>query len=258
MRSSCSNTNAPRKIFRRASSRRAVEALRARWAEVQNAALERAGLDVRVDHRSLEAQGIDREAMRHRGPAVSGIEARGKESEVSGRRAAERAERAQAREPERRAVEAKVRVVTRQEMAAEKVAMGERRALAAEVTGADRAMVLPLIEADRREQLGRAQAAAERRVERRQGIGIGGELKETLLTQARALRERIGQQLAKKGARIKITDCGGRLCIVASKNQTGTFSEWHGLWNDLPCVPHRSEAVAPGQIYGHEINLPDH
>ncbi len=39
-------------------------------------------------------------------------------------------------------------------------------------------------------------------------------------------------QLAKKGGRIKITDCGGRLCIVASKNQTGTFSEWHGLWND--------------------------
>ena len=38
--------------------------------------------------------------------------------------------------------------------------------------------------------------------------------------------------LAKKGGRIKITDCGGRLCIVASKNQTGTFSEWHGLWND--------------------------
>jgi ABC-type transporter Mla subunit MlaD len=40
-------------------------------------------------------------------------------------------------------------------------------------------------------------------------------------------------ELAKKGGRIKITDCGGRLCIVASKNQTGTFSEWHGLWNDV-------------------------
>ena len=39
-------------------------------------------------------------------------------------------------------------------------------------------------------------------------------------------------ELAKKGGRIKITDCGGRLCIIASKNQTGTFSDWHGLWND--------------------------
>ena len=38
--------------------------------------------------------------------------------------------------------------------------------------------------------------------------------------------------IAKKGGRIKITDCGGRLCIVASKNQTGSFSDWHGLWND--------------------------
>ena len=39
-------------------------------------------------------------------------------------------------------------------------------------------------------------------------------------------------ELAKKGGRIKITDCGGRLCVVASKNQTGSFSDWHGLWND--------------------------
>jgi hypothetical protein len=170
-----------------------VQALRARWAEVQNAALERAGVEARVDHRSLEAQGIDREAMQHRGPAVSGVEARGEVSDVSVRREAERAERAQARE----AVIAEVRVVTRQEMAADRVAVRERRDLAQEVTGEALAVMLPLVEADRREQLGRAQAAAERRVERRQGLGIGGELKETLLTQARALRERIGQQLGR-------------------------------------------------------------
>ena len=64
-----------------------------------------------------------------------------------------------------------IRQVTRQEVAAERVAARERRELAREVTGADRVMVLPLVEADRREQLGRAQAAAERRVERRQGLG---------------------------------------------------------------------------------------
>lgn len=34
-------------------------------------------------------------------------------------------------------------------------------------------------------------------------------------------------ELSKKGGLIKITDCGGRLCIVASKYQTGTFSKWH-------------------------------
>jgi hypothetical protein len=173
----------------------AVQALRTRWAELQNRALERAGVEARVDHRSLEAQGIDRDAMQHRGPAVSGIEKRGKASEVSMRREAERAERAQAREPERRAVEAEVRVVTRQEMAAEKVAMRERRELAAEVTGPERALVLPLVEADRREQIGRAQAAAERRVERRQSLG--GRLGKKLVEQARALRDRIGQQLGR-------------------------------------------------------------
>ena len=171
----------------------AIEALRARWAEMQNLALERAGLDVRVDHRSLEAQGIEREAGQHRGPAVSGIEARGQVPEVSVRRETERVERVQARA----AVEAEVRVVTRQELALERVAVRERRELAREVTGADRALVLPLIEADRREQIGRAQAAAERRVERRRGLGIGGQFKEKLLTQARALRERIGQQLGR-------------------------------------------------------------
>jgi hypothetical protein len=170
-----------------------VEALRARWAEVQNAALERAGLDVRVDHRSLEAQGIEREPTRHRGPAVSAIEARGEVAEVSVRRAAERTQRHE----ERREVAAEIRVVTREEVAAERVAARERRELAAEVTGEDREIVLPLVEADRREQLGRAQAAAERRVERRQGLSIGGELKEKLLTQARALRERIGREMGR-------------------------------------------------------------
>jgi hypothetical protein len=83
------------------------------------------------------------------------------------------------------------RQVERSSVAVERVAVRERRELAAEVTGEDRALVLPLVEADRREQIERAQAAAERRVERRQGLGIGGQL----LEQARELRERIGREL---------------------------------------------------------------
>ena len=91
---------------------------------LQNQALERAGEKVRVDHRSLELQGIDREAMQHRAPAVSGIEARGDVAEVSVRRAEEPAERAQARA----AMEAEVRVVTRQEMVLERVEFPSLRA----------------------------------------------------------------------------------------------------------------------------------
>jgi hypothetical protein len=172
---------------------RTYEGIRERWATVQNQALEQAGVEARVDHRSLAAQGIHREPEVHRGPAVSGIEARGERSQVGERQREQMLARTQAREM----VVAEVRVVTREEVAAERVAVRERRDLAREVTGADRALVLPLVEADRREQLGRAQAAAERRVERRQGLGIGGRLGEKLITQARALRERIGQQLGR-------------------------------------------------------------
>jgi hypothetical protein len=38
--------------------------------------------------------------------------------------------------------------------------------------------------------------------------------------------------LEKKGARIKITDCGGRLCIVANKRQSDDATDWHGIWNN--------------------------
>ena len=49
---------------------------RKRWGERVNAALERSGHENRVDHRSLEAQGIKRESTRHLGPAASGFERR--------------------------------------------------------------------------------------------------------------------------------------------------------------------------------------
>jgi len=172
---------------------RTYEGIRERWAKVQNLSLEQAGLEVRVDHRSLAAQGIHREPEVHRGPAVSGIEGRGEVSEVGERQR----EQMLARSEARAMVVAEVRVVTREEVAAERVAVRERRELAREAQGADRAVVLPRVEADRREQLGRAQAAAERRIERRQGLSIGERLGEKLITQARALRERIGRELGR-------------------------------------------------------------
>jgi hypothetical protein len=72
---------------------------------------------------------------------------------------------------------------------------GHSPELAQEVTGEDRAAVLERVEADRREQIGRAQAAAERRVERRQSLP--GRVGKKLLEQARALRTRIGQELGR-------------------------------------------------------------
>ena len=49
---------------------------RERFASLQNERLRQAGIDARVDHRRLEAQGIDREPTRHLGPAASGYERR--------------------------------------------------------------------------------------------------------------------------------------------------------------------------------------
>ena len=49
---------------------------RERFAQMQNSALERAGCAERVDHRTLKAQGIEREATRHLGPGATGYERR--------------------------------------------------------------------------------------------------------------------------------------------------------------------------------------
>ncbi|WP_248886514.1 MobQ family relaxase [Acidithiobacillus acidisediminis] len=58
-----------------------VQAVRELWERVANAALERAGVRARIDARSLEAQGIDREASQHLGPVASEMERRGKASD---------------------------------------------------------------------------------------------------------------------------------------------------------------------------------
>jgi ATP-dependent exoDNAse (exonuclease V) alpha subunit len=62
-----------------------VKAIRARWASLVNERLAEHGQAVRVDHRSLEAQGIDREATSHKGPAVTAIERREQRSFIAER-----------------------------------------------------------------------------------------------------------------------------------------------------------------------------
>lgn len=58
-----------------------ITLLRACWAELVNAALKRAGRSERIDHRTLQAQGIDREPTIHLGPAATQMERRGRESD---------------------------------------------------------------------------------------------------------------------------------------------------------------------------------
>lgn len=58
-----------------------MEHARERWAALTNAKLEERGREERVDHRSYERQGIDREPGRHYGPAAAHMSARGLDHE---------------------------------------------------------------------------------------------------------------------------------------------------------------------------------
>src|SRR3546814_18808638 len=58
-----------------------VEQWRERWANHVNARLAELDIDARIDHRSLEAQGIDLEPQDNIGPAASRMGERGLESE---------------------------------------------------------------------------------------------------------------------------------------------------------------------------------
>ena len=66
-------------------ARAEVTAIRERWAELVNEHLAEHGHAARIDHRSLDAQGIDREPTSHKGPAVTAIERRGEQARVSER-----------------------------------------------------------------------------------------------------------------------------------------------------------------------------
>ena len=64
------------KMALRMSQSGSTEMLRGTWERVCNAALERAGMDERIDRRTLEAQGIERVPTKHIGPQARQIEAR--------------------------------------------------------------------------------------------------------------------------------------------------------------------------------------
>jgi MobA/MobL family len=67
------------------AARDEITAVREQWAEVTNEHLQAKGIEARIDHRSLEAQGIEREATIHLGPAVASMQRRGLETEVGQR-----------------------------------------------------------------------------------------------------------------------------------------------------------------------------
>lgn len=78
---------------KRAGIDNSVDVQRKRWQDVCNAALEKAGLTARIDHRTLEAQGItDRPPGVHLGPAATAIMRRAEPSTIAARAQAAAAE----------------------------------------------------------------------------------------------------------------------------------------------------------------------
>ena len=69
-------TEKTRELDDRKTGPQLVTQWRERFAALQNERLHEAGIEARVDHRSLKAQGIDREPTRHLGPAAIGYERR--------------------------------------------------------------------------------------------------------------------------------------------------------------------------------------
>lgn len=74
-----------------------IEHVRAIWEGLVNERLQALGIEARIDRRSLEAQGIEREPTTHLGPKVSAIERRGGRSEVIERIAEQTKEHEQSR-----------------------------------------------------------------------------------------------------------------------------------------------------------------
>jgi hypothetical protein len=96
-----------------------LEHWREEWANRQNRALEQAGRTERVDHRSLEDQGIDREPEPKQGPVATDMERKGKASNAGDDRRATKARNAERDElhQEAQIIDLELERIARQEQA---------------------------------------------------------------------------------------------------------------------------------------------
>ncbi len=80
-----------RELDSKVTSGKHLEAIREKLADIQNAAYAREGIDVRVDHRSYQARGMDNEATVHLGPGASSMERKGIQTDLGDRNRAAKA-----------------------------------------------------------------------------------------------------------------------------------------------------------------------
>ena len=130
-----------------------LQTWRENWERTANRYLERHGHAARIDHRSLEAQGIDREPTQHLGPYATQLEREGKGSERGAiNREIEAGNREAAQEQERRALETQHR--------------------AAELEPVERAMKKAAIQSRNFEEFKRLLSGAGYSLHQAEGVGV--------------------------------------------------------------------------------------
>lgn len=129
-----------------------IEAIRKMWEHIGNRALEQAGVDIRIDCRTLVDQGLDREATVHLGPVASGLERKGAATDIGDRNRAARTRNA---ERERMAGERDTASAEIIDLAAERARREQERELRAAVRSHHLPRVLDLL-TDRRATFSRA------------------------------------------------------------------------------------------------------
>jgi hypothetical protein len=171
-----------------------LESWRKKWADTANSALEKAGFEDRIDHRSHADRGIEEMPGQHHGPAVSGILARGEHSDVVERQDGERAAREMAQ------LEAQITIARAQASAAvEELAAAQAEADAADAQARkerDAAQALAVAAAKAKAQAkAEAEAEAEAEVVAREQAAAAERAQ--ALTQARAQHAAAQKDLAK-------------------------------------------------------------
>lgn len=193
-----------------------VKELRRIWEELANAALERAGRAERIDRRSLEAQGIDREPTQHMGPEATQMERRKEGSErgevnrqVSARNEARAAEIVNLEaERQRRAQEVQEeRARAAREAEATRAAEAAQKA-AQEATEALQERERRQREAEARKAQEEAQRAAEAEAKRKAAEDQARQAENARRAKQQAERERVeamtAQELAQEIERLRL------------------------------------------------------
>lgn len=180
-------SDAKRKALGLGRAAQEIDTLRARWAELQNRALERARELDRVDHRSFKRRGLEITPTQHLGPAAAAQERRGVETERGDGNRAVRAEREAS----------SALVLARGDLHQERLEQRERQALLA-VKPEDEGLARQ-VEQNRRERLEHAVALAERRVERRERKVRDRQIAPAFLAQAKRMQEWLCERLERVG-----------------------------------------------------------